>query len=243
MSDDKMLEYLKKVTAELQETRQRLEQTRAQTREPIAIIGTSCRFPGGVSSAADLWNLVAEGVDAMTGFPAERGWDLNGRSGSGPIPVGGFLDRAADFDATFFGISPREAFAMDPQQRLALECAYEALEHAGLDVSRLHGSDTGVFLGTNGQDYPALLAASVDASDAAAHATTGNLASVLSGRVSYVLGLVGPAVSVDTACSSSLVALHLAARALRGGECSLALVGGVTVMSTPAAFVEFERQG
>jgi len=244
MTDHKMLEYLKKVTTELRDTRQRLNHVHAQAREPIAIIGISCRFPGGVTSAAGLWDLVAAGADAMTEFPAERGWDLHGfSSASGSLPVGGFLRGVDEFDPGFFGISPREAFAMDPQQRLALECAYEALEHAGLDVSRLHGSDTGVFLGTNGQDYPALLAVSADGADAIGHAATGNIASVLSGRVSYVLGLEGPAMSVDTACSSSLVALHLAMQALRRGECSLALAGGVTVMSTPAAFEEFARQG
>ncbi|HTF55442.1 MAG TPA: SDR family NAD(P)-dependent oxidoreductase [Pseudonocardia sp.] len=243
MTDDKMLGYLKKVAAELQDTRERLDHVRAQAREPIAIIGTACRFPGGVNSSAALWELVAGGVDAMTEFPDDRGWDLEAFSALGPLPVGGFLDDAAGFDSGFFGISPREAFAMDPQQRLALECCYEALEHAGLDISRLHGSDTAVYLGTNGQDYLMLLGSAADGADAQGHAATGNIASVLSGRVSYLLGLEGPSVSVDTACSSSLVALHLAARALRSGECSLALVGGVTVMSTPAAFVEFERQG
>ena len=243
MTDNKMLGYLKKVTAELQDTRQRLDDVRAEAREPIAVVGTACRFPGGVDSSAALWDLVADGVDAMTGFPDDRGWDLEGFAAFGPLPVGGFLDDAAGFDPGFFGISPREAYAMDPQQRLVLECCYQALEHAGLDVSRLHGSDTAVYLGTNGQDYPVLLSAAGDGADTEGHVATGNIASVLSGRVSYALGLEGPAVSVDTACSSSLVALHLAARALRAGECSLALVGGVTVMSTPGAFVEFQRQG
>jgi len=243
MTDDKMLAYLRKVTAELQDTRERLDEVRARAREPIAVVGTACRFPGGVDSSAALWDLVAGGVDAMTAFPQDRGWDLEAFSAQAANPVGGFLDDAAGFDAGFFGISPREALAMDPQQRLALECCYEALEHAGLDVSRLRGSDTAVYLGTNGQDYPVLLGAMNSGADTEGHVATGNIASVLSGRVSYVLGLEGPAISVDTACSSSLVALHLAARALRAGECSLALVGGVTVMATPGAFIEFLRQG
>ncbi|HEV2639826.1 MAG TPA: type I polyketide synthase [Actinocrinis sp.] len=242
MTDDKMLDYLRKVTAELQDTRRRLDEARALAREPIAVVGTACRFPGGVDSSADLWDLVAGGVDAMARFPQDRGWDLAAFAAHGPLPVGGFLDDAAGFDPGFFGISPREAFAMDPQQRLALECCYQALEHAGLDVSRLRGSDTAVYLGTNGQDYPMLLGATAGA-DTEGHVATGNIASVLSGRISYALGLEGPAVSVDTACSSSLVALHLASRALRAGECSLALVGGVTVMATPGAFIEFARQG
>ena len=243
MTDDKMLAYLRKVTAELQDTRQRLDEVRGRSREPIAVIGTACRFPGGVDSSAALWDLVAAGVDAMRPFPNDRGWDVDAFTAQGAEPVGGFLEDAAGFDAGFFGISPREAAAMDPQQRLALECGYEALEDAGLDVSRLRGSDTAVYLGTNGQDYPVLLGAMNSGADTEGHVATGNIASVLSGRVSYVLGLEGPAISVDTACSSSLVALHLAARALRAGECSLALVGGVTVMATPGAFIEFLRQG
>ena len=243
MTDDKMLAYLRKVTAELQDTKQRLDDVRGRSREPIAVVGTACRFPGGVDSSAALWDLVAAGVDAMRPFPTDRGWDVDAFTAQGAEPVGGFLDDAAGFDAGFFGISPREASAMDPQQRLILECGYEALENAGLDVSRLRGSDTAVYLGTNGQDYPVLLGAVNGGADTEGHVATGNIASVLSGRVSYVLGLEGPAISVDTACSSSLVALHLAARALRAGECSLALVGGVTVMATPGAFIEFLRQG
>uniref|UniRef100_UPI00357158D1 SDR family NAD(P)-dependent oxidoreductase n=1 Tax=Dactylosporangium sucinum TaxID=1424081 RepID=UPI00357158D1 len=220
--------------------------TAAATDEPIAIVGMSCRFPGDVTSPGEFWNLVAGGRDGVTDLPADRGWDVSrlfnddpDQPGTSYVRQGCFLTDVAGFDAGFFRISPREALAMDPQQRLLLETSWEALEHAGIDPLALHGEPAGVFVGTNGQDYSVLMGA--NPATAEGHVATSG-ASVMSGRVSYVLGLTGPAVTVDTACSSSLVALHWAAQALRNGECTLALVGGVSVMSTPGGFVEFSRQ-
>ncbi|MFC4562164.1 type I polyketide synthase [Nocardiopsis mangrovi] len=209
--------------------------------EPVAIVGIGCRFPGGVASAEDLWRLVADGADAVGAFPADRGWSGRGSTEGAYARVGGFLHDGHGFDAEFFGISPREAAAMDPQQRLLLETAWEAVESAGIAPDSLKGSATGVFAGTSGQDYTTVAAGDPDA--VADFGLTGAVASVMSGRVSYALGLQGPAMTVDTACSSSLVAIHLAVQALRRGECTLALAGGVTFMSTPGIFASFSRQG
>ncbi|MFK8844233.1 type I polyketide synthase [Streptomyces sp. Ac-502] len=217
---------------------------RAADDDPIAIVGLNCRFPGGVRSPEDLWQLLSQGEDAISGFPTDRGWDLDALAqGASATLEGGFLDGVGFFDAAFFGISPREALAMDPQQRLLLETTWEAFERAGIDATTLRGSRTGVFVGTNGQDYATLLRQGTGTTDVRGHVATGNTASVMSGRLSYAFGLEGPAVTVDTACSSALVALHMAANALRTGECALALAGGVSVMSSPDSFTEFTVQG
>jgi acyl transferase domain-containing protein/acyl carrier protein len=247
--EEKLVEYLRRVTTDLHQTRERLREAESADREPIAIVAMGCRYPGGVRSPEDLWRLVAAGVDAVGPFPTDRGWDAGMRfdadqdnPGTDFVREGGFVHDAGDFDAGFFGISPREALATDPQQRLVLELAWETFERAGIAPHTVREARVGVFLGSGVQDYHEDLSPDVASGSVEDYVTTGNVGSVISGRIAYALGLVGPAVTIDTACSSSLVALHLAVQAVRRQECVMALAGGVMVMSRPGPFLAFSRQ-
>ncbi|HEV2637100.1 MAG TPA: type I polyketide synthase, partial [Actinocrinis sp.] len=241
MPADKVLDALRASLKETDRLRQRNRQLTASAWAPIAIVGMGCRFPGEADSPEQLWDLIAAGGDAITAFPEDRGWQaLVSGTETKYVQAGGFVRDVPQFDPGFFGISPREALAMDPQQRMLLEVTWETLEHAGIDPAALRGTRTGVFAGGTNSGYGVSVAGTEGTEG---YMLTGGLTAVISGRISYTLGLEGPAVTVDTACSSALVALHLACQSLRSEECTMALAGAVTVLANPDSFADFAEQG
>jgi acyl transferase domain-containing protein len=245
--DGRVVEALRASVKDNERLREQNRRLVEAATEPIAVTAMACRLPGGVQTPEQLWDLLVQERETVSGFPQDRDWDLRDlfdddpdQPGRSYVRVASFVEGVTDFDAAFFGISPKEATAMDPQQRLLLECAWEAIERSGTDPATLRGSRTGVFAGVIATPYGPRAVDTTDGS--AGHLVTGTAPSVAVGRIAYTLGLEGPAVSVDTACSSSLTALHTAVESLRRGECERALVGGVSLVTDPSLFAGLSGQ-